>query len=106
MATRDDRVDAELRTLLAAVGWSMSPRWKLWARTEIVLGLAAVACGVLVAARPTPGDWPWESASAVALMTLGGYLALAGHRSHLYHSHNRLAAYLAVRMRPRPESDR
>jgi len=35
----------------------------------------------------------------VILFALGGYLALAGHRSHLYQSNNRLAAYLAAQIR-------
>ncbi|OWK40927.1 hypothetical protein FRUB_04819 [Fimbriiglobus ruber] len=37
----------------------------------------------------------------MALISLGGYLALAGHRSHLYQSNNRLAAYLAGRIAAR-----
>jgi hypothetical protein len=42
--------------------------------------------------------WPLLAAS-VLLQTLGGYLALAGHRSHLYQSQNKLAAYLAAQLR-------
>jgi hypothetical protein len=34
-------------------------------------------------------------ACGLALFVLGSYLALAGHRSHLYQSQNKLAAYLA-----------
>jgi hypothetical protein len=33
------------------------------------------------------------------LFILGGYLALAGHRSHIYQSNNELAAYLAGEIR-------
>ena len=71
----------------------------LWAKAEIVLGLFAVACGfvagVKLAAQPEAAvpDWAWLA--PVLLITLGGYLALAGHRSHLYQSNNRLAAHLA-----------
>jgi len=73
----------------------------VWAKAEIVLGLLAAAAGLLV------GDWAvdqgggvaWPFAAiGVALMVLGGYLAMAGHRSHLYQSANAIAAYLAMRM--------
>jgi hypothetical protein len=35
----------------------------------------------------------------LALFVLGGYLALAGHRSHLYQSHNELTTYLVREIR-------
>jgi hypothetical protein len=38
-------------------------------------------------------------AAGLALFVLGGYLAMAGHRSHLYQSNNQLAAYLANEIR-------
>ena len=71
----------------------------LWAKLEIVLGLLAASSGLLigmyVVARPAPGIlWPLAAASAI-LQTLGGYLAMAGHRSHLYQSQNKLAAWLS-----------
>lgn len=74
----------------------LSPRW---AKLEIVLGLSAAAAGLLIGvhavARPAADViWPMAAAS-VALQTLGGYLALAGHRSHLYQSQNKLVAWLA-----------
>ena len=63
-----------------------------------MLGLAAGGIGVLL------GDWTlsrsgteiaWGSAVAgLALFVLGGYLALAGHRSHMYQSNNELTAFL------------
>jgi len=43
--------------------------------------------------RPTEVEWPF-AAVGLALLVLGGYLALAGHRSHLYQSNNELAALL------------
>lgn len=50
-----------------------------WAKAEIVLGLAAAVAGlVLLRDRAV----------------LGAYLAMAGHRSHLYRSMDRQAAYL------------
>jgi hypothetical protein len=75
----------------------------VWAKGEIFGGLLAVATGVLMmalwAARP-PGDIPDALAVAgVALFVLGGYLAMAGHRSHLYQSNNLLAARLADEIR-------
>ena len=72
-----------------------------WAKAEIQLGLSAVSAGHLCSIygilhfTPT-GSWGLLIGS-VALQTLGGYLALAGHRSHLYQSQNKLAAWLASR---------
>jgi hypothetical protein len=79
----------------------------LWAKLEILLGLFAVACGLVggmkLAAQPEAQvpDWAWLA--PVLLITLGGYLALAGHRSHLYQSNNRLAAHLAELIRTQPQ---
>jgi hypothetical protein len=75
------------------------PLNRLWAKAEILLGLTAFGAGVLL------GHWTlgraaeiaWEQvAGALALIVLGGYLTLAGHRSHLYQSSNELVAYLAA----------
>jgi hypothetical protein len=74
----------------------------VWAKVEILLGLVAVAAGLFgggrLAAREARtgidepvGAWAGQG----VLVVLGGYLALAGHRSHLYQSNNRLAAHLA-----------
>jgi hypothetical protein len=41
-----------------------------------------------------PDDWSLAG-GALVLFVLGWYLALAGHRSHLYQSNNELTAYLA-----------
>src|SRR5262245_60188038 len=71
----------------------------IWAKVEIVLGLFAVAAGLVGGmhfAVKTEGDFSLlPSLGPVMLITLGGYLALAGHRSHLYQSNNRVAAHLA-----------
>lgn len=75
-----------------------------WAKAEILLGLASVSTGHLCSIygilhfSPT-GSWGLLIGS-VLLQTLGGYLALAGHRSHLYQSQNKLAAWLASRAGP------
>src|SRR5262245_6927002 len=53
----------------------------VWAKLEIVLGLLAAGAGVpLLVVRPDAV----AVAGGLALFVLGGYLALAGHRSHLY----------------------
>ena len=70
-----------------------------WAKIEILTGLTAVSgghlCGVfaIVHLRSTP-FWAMIAASLL-LQSLGGYLALAGHRSHVYQSNNKLTAWLA-----------
>ena len=88
-------LDAELVRLHADLGWKrLSPAW---AKAEIGLVVAAggLLAGVHTVARPTAEiHWPLAVASA-ALQALGGYLALAGHRSHLYQSQTKLAAWLA-----------
>ena len=75
----------------------------LWAKAEILLGLFAVACGVVggmkLAVLPEAQVPEWAWLGPVLLVTLGGYLALAGHRSHLYQSNNRLVAHLAELIR-------
>ena len=79
----------------------------LWAKLEIFLGLGAAAAGLVsavrLAARPEAEVPTWAWLGPVLLVALGGYLALAGHRSHLYQSNNRLAAHLAHLIRsPHP----
>ncbi len=75
----------------------------LWAKVEILLGLFAVGVGFVggmhLATRPEAEVPPWALLGPVLLITFGGYLALAGHRSHLYQSNNRLAAHLAELIR-------
>ena len=74
------------RTLIAMNASRLS---STWAKSEILLGLAAVAVRV----KLMLGDGLPVIAGG-ALMVLGGYLALAGNRSHLYQSQNRQTAYL------------
>ena len=92
--------DDPVARLLRETG--LRPLNPLWAKLEIVLGLAAVGVGLLVMVRgPAAAE---VLAAGVLLFVLGGYLALAGHRSHLYQSNNRLAAYLAELVRTSPNS--
>src|SRR6478609_6807557 len=99
-----DRALADLRVALGH-----RPLNRHWAKAEILIGLLAAGLGVLV------GDWAvgraedvaWLTAGAgLVLFVLGGYLALAGHRSHLYQSSNELAAYLAEEIRSSREAPR
>ncbi len=94
-------VDDELARLHREVGWSPLGKW--WAKLEILLGLTGVGVALVAAIRlghqPEREVPEWAWLGPVLLVVLGGYLALAGHRSHLYQSSNRLAAYLAGRTR-------
>ena len=77
---------------------------RTWAKLEILLGLFAAGTGLFL------GDWglarsgvdmEWSLlAAGLALFVFGSYLALAGHRSHLYQSGNERTAYLAELIRP------
>jgi len=85
-----ERIDAFHDELHRELGLRRLNPW--WAKAEIVIGLGAA--GVATFAPP-------EVVSAwmirVALFTLGLYFAMAGHRSHLYQSMNRLAAHASAR---------
>lgn len=73
------------------------PLNRVWAKAEIVLGLTGAGVGLLVGGRGAwvVGEVDWLLAAVgVALFVLGGYLAMAGHRSHLYQSANELAGFL------------
>ena len=76
-----------LQGLLSAAG--LKPLHPVWAKLEILLGLAVACLGALLIR-----DRAIHDALAAALMILGLYLAAAGHRSHLYQSQNRQTAYL------------
>jgi hypothetical protein len=70
---------------------------KAWAKLEILLGLLAAGGGILFGLRQ---DASWEViAAGLVLFALGGYLALAGHRSHLYQSSNDRVALLVEEIR-------
>jgi hypothetical protein len=82
---------------------------KLWAKAEIVLGLLAAGVGLFIgvwAATRTPEIGLEFAGVGLLLFVLGGYLALAGSRSHLYQSNNRLAAYLAESIRQNMMSEK
>jgi hypothetical protein len=69
-----------------------------WAKIEILLGLTGVGMALFLggqqASRPgTQVEWEMVAA-ALALFVHGGYLALAGHRSHLYCSNLIMTAAL------------
>jgi hypothetical protein len=72
-----------------------------WAKAEILLGLLAAGVGLFLGqfalAQPSP-PWPF-AAGGLALFVLGGYLALAGHRSHLYQSSNDRVTLLIEELR-------
>ena len=61
-----------------------------WAKAEIVLGLACVVLGLRLLTDGFPREW-----AGGALFVLGGYLAMAGNRSHFYLAMNRQNAHLA-----------
>jgi protein-S-isoprenylcysteine O-methyltransferase Ste14 len=72
-----------------------------WAKVEILLGLFAAGAGLLLGqfavSRPEP-EWGFGAAGLV-LFVLGGYLTLAGHRSHLYQSANERLMLLIEELR-------
>src|SRR4051794_28042415 len=84
------------------------PLSRPWAKAEVLLGLLSAGLGLLLgdwALRPPDAAWPL-AAAGLGLFVLGGYLALAGHRSHLYQSNKELAAYLAEEIRSLKELPR
>jgi hypothetical protein len=89
--------------MLARLGYK--PLNRTLAKLEIVLGLLAAGIGLFlgqwVCSRPV-AEFDWLNASfALLLFVLGGYLTLAGHRSHLYQSANETTAYLLQELQNR-----
>lgn len=73
---------------------------RVWAKLEIVLGLAASGAGLYLGFRSVSPTLEWyEPVAGLLLFVLGGYLALAGHRSHLYQSANDHTVLLIQEMR-------
>ena len=77
------------------------PLSRTWAKAEILLGLTAFGVGQLLGpwALARGGEAWGLAAAALALVVLGGYLTLAGHRSHLYQSANEQTALLLEELR-------
>ena len=71
-----------------------------WAKLELFGGLGAVVAGLFAGFRAllSPALDPLRIVIAGLLAAAGAYLALAGHRSHLYRSNNPLAAHLLARL--------
>ena len=103
-------------TDLARLHQDLNHRWlnPWWAKFEIVLGLIGVAMALIDgleigfqrATHPENIHHPAMWLGPAVIFVPGGYLALAGHRSHLYQSNNRLAAYLAGLIRANPPGPR
>jgi hypothetical protein len=76
-----------------------------WAKAELFLGLAAAGGGLLLGVwAASRAEVEWLAASAgLALFVLGGYLALAGQRSHVYRSNIELESRLIARLNPSQE---
>lgn len=72
------------------------PLSRAWAKVEILLGLVSAGVGLALAVRVEDLAL---AAGGVALFVLGGYLTLAGHRSHLYQSENERLALLIEELR-------
>jgi hypothetical protein len=83
------------------------PLNRLWAKAEILLGLLATGVGVFLgnwAVGQAPELLATYAPPALFLFVLGGYLALAGSRSHIYQSNNELVAYLAKEIHDSPRA--
>src|SRR5262245_38818020 len=79
-----------------------------WARVEIFFGLGSAGIGLRLgggARSRTSVPLGWAVA-AWLLFILGGYLALAGHRSYLYQSLNDQTALMMDEIRQRTKADR
>jgi hypothetical protein len=85
----------KLQELHARLGYK--PLNRGWAKVEILFGLAATGISLVLGGLADSQQLPPVETAVVALMlfVLGTYLALAGHRSHVYQSANELTAFLA-----------
>jgi hypothetical protein len=66
----------------------------VWAKLEIVGGLFAAGIGLKLLSPNHQRVDVMNDGLALVLFVLGGYLAMAGNRSHLYQSNNLLAAWI------------
>jgi hypothetical protein len=84
-----------LSRLMTATGYT--PLNRNWAKMEILFGLSAAGAALFFGqwhfSRHEEPDWVMVGA-ALVVFVLGGYLALAGTRSHLYQSSNEMTAFL------------
>jgi hypothetical protein len=94
-----------LKDLHSRLGYK--PLRRSWAKAEILFGLSAAGAGVLLGvwAVSRPVIDGFLATGALALWVLGGYLALAGNRSHLYQSGNERTAFLAEAIRRLQDKD-
>jgi hypothetical protein len=90
----------------------LKPLSKTWAKVEVLAGLIAAFLGLawVVSLSCTPNGVPQpgsmnfgEFLGAMGLFVLGAYLAMAGHRSHLYQSNNLLTAFLVEEIRKKKD---
>src|SRR4051794_13591681 len=96
-------IQDRLEGLHRELGWKRLNSW--WAKLEILAGLAVAGVGIaLLSQPPAIVDVPTKI-GGLAVFVLGAYLAMAGHRSHLYQSNNVLAAWLVQAMRDPNEPD-
>jgi hypothetical protein len=94
--------DQALIELHAKLGYKHLSR--TWEKLEILLGFLAVGGGLFLGngvllQTNVAVEWGWVPCG-LALFVLGGYLALAGQRSHLYQSGNKRTVYLAEMLHP------
>src|SRR5437764_151693 len=103
------RIEAALDQLYRDVGFRPLSHW--WGRVEMMLGLLAMAAGtfgmILIAPdvvrslsfqsrAPVEFEFPYAYLiGSFGLFVLGAYMAMSGHRRHLYESADKLTAYLA-----------
>ena len=91
-----------LEELQADLGYKRLNR--IWAKLEILFGLGAASLGLLgivfwvAPDRGLEQSW-YLGLGGLLLLVLGGYLAMAGNRSHLYQSMNDRTAYLLEKLR-------
>ena len=75
---------------------------RAWGKCEIFLGLFAAGIGFFLGCyllTRTVVEVDWSLSCPLALIVLGGYLALAGHRGHLYQSSYEQTAFLLGEIR-------